>query len=411
MRTRTRKFDFTNAEGHTLSGRLELPLGVPKAYAIFAHCFTCSKNVAAATRISRALSAKGIATLRFDFTGLGNSDGDFANTNFSSNTQDLMAAYEALSQEYHAPSILVGHSLGGAAVLSLATKNLPDLKAVVTIGAPSDVRHVVHLFEDNLEEIEHQGQAKVQLAGRSFTIKKQFLEDISEKRLLEDLHKVNKSFLVFHGPDDETVELSHGHRIFETLNHPKSFVALDKTDHLVSKPQDSEYIAECIAHWVRKYIPLGTSKDEVEEGTVVVESIDGFKFAQGVSTTTNEMIMDEPAKLGGDDLGLNPYQTLLASLGGCTAMTVQMYAERKGIPLTKVKVSLTHNKMYFDDCKTCDEKPQKLDHITKHIEIKGTMTPEQEKRIYEIAEMCPVNKTLKSEIVIESSTPLDQGAT
>lgn len=410
MKTRTRKFDFSNSEGQMLSGRLELPLGVPKAYAIFAHCFTCSKNVAAATRISRALSAKGIATLRFDFTGLGNSEGDFANTNFSSNTQDLISAYEALSQEYKSPSLLIGHSLGGAAALSVATKTLPHLKAVVTIGAPSDINHVTHLFEGSKEDIEQKGEAVVQLAGREFKIKKQFLEDIRENKILDDLHKVKKAFLIFHSPTDEIVDVEHADHIFGAVNHPKSFISLEKSDHMVSKPRDSEYIAETIATWVKKYIPLADHKDEVLDGTVVVQSIDGFKFAQEVATTTNEIVMDEPVKVGGDDLGFNPYQALLASLGGCTAMTVQMYAERKGIPLTKVKVTLSHNKMYFDDCQTCDEKPQRLDHILKHIEVQGKMTEEQERRIYEIAEMCPVNKTLKSEIVIETTTPLDKGA-
>lgn len=245
----TQKYDFKNSKGETLSGRLEMPAEPPRAFALFAHAFTTSKNILASTRIARALSENGIAVLRFDFTGLGDSEGDFAETNFSSNVDDLRSAYHALEKDFEAPQILIGHSLGGAAVLKISP-DLEAVKAVVTVGAPSDVSHVSHHFADSMNEIEKEGKASVDLYGRVFTIKKQFITDITGHSILDGLSKSKKAYLIFHSPLDNTVSVKHAGRIYEALSHPKSFVSLDDADHLVTRPHDARFIAEVVSSWV-----------------------------------------------------------------------------------------------------------------------------------------------------------------
>jgi putative redox protein len=400
---KTQKFDFKNKDGLNLSGRLELPQGKPTAFALFAHCFTCSKNILAASKISKYLAEHGIAVLRFDFTGIGNSEGDFANTNFSSNTEDLMAAYQSLSEHFQAPQLLIGHSLGGAAVLKIAHE-LEEVECVVTIGAPSEVEHVSHLFSDYEKEIEAEGHAHVKLGGRDFTIKEQFLRDLKEHNILDGLDKVKKAFLILHSPIDNTVSVDHAGTIFQALKHPKSFLTLDNADHLVSRPEDAQYIAEVISAWSSRYIE--TREDEarpkVEEDHIHVQSRPGHKFTMNISGQRHTITADEPKKVKGDDLGMNPYELLLSSLGACTAMTIKMYAERKGINLDDVTVELSHTKEHIKDCEDCGESPSIVDVIKKKISIAGEFSEEQHKRLLEIAEKCPVNKTLKSDIVIET---------
>jgi len=247
-----KKVTFTNSENLRLDGMLESP-EQPKAYALFAHCFTCSKTSVAASRIGRELALRGVAVLRFDFTGLGSSEGDFANTNFSSNIEDLVAAARFLETEYKAPAILIGHSLGGAAVLACADQ-VPSAKAVVTVGAPSDPAHVAHLFEAHREEIEDCGCALVKLSGREFTIKQQFLEDIQEQKLDEKIRKLKRALLIMHSPIDDTVEIEEAAHIYQNAMHPKSFVSLDQADHLITRKEDAEYVAETIGAWVSRYI-------------------------------------------------------------------------------------------------------------------------------------------------------------
>lgn len=392
----SKKFDFKNSKGQILSGRLELPAGKAKAFALFAHCFTCSKNFVAASKISKYLSLLGIATLRFDFTGLGNSEGDFSNTNFSSNIDDLKSAYYALQEEYGAPALIIGHSLGGAAVLKLQ-QDLNDVKAVVTIGAPSDVSHVSHLFESSIEEINEQGMAKVNLAGREFEIQKQFIDDINEQDVLTNLGRSNKSFLILHSPTDATVSVDHAAKIYGALKHPKSYISLDKMDHLVSKAADAQYIAELISSWVTRYLDI----DEVEASTVkegvFVESRSGTKFTNDITSPKHNLVADEPKSVKGDDLGMAPYELLLSSLGACTSMTMRMYADRKGFDLQNIKVSLTHEKEETID-------GLKQDTIHKHIELIGNLSNEEKEKILAIADKCPVNKTLLSEVKITKSS-------
>ncbi|OUS73131.1 osmotically inducible protein C [Pseudoalteromonas sp. A601] len=383
-----------------LAGQLESPAGDIKFYALFAHCFTCGKDIAAATRISRALTQQGIAVLRFDFTGLGNSDGDFANSNFSSNIQDLIAAADHLREHFKAPQLLIGHSLGGAAVLAAAEK-INEVQAITTIGAPSDAQHVAHNFNAHLDEINSTGEAKVSLAGREFTIKKQFVDDIAQYDR-SHISKLKRALLVMHSPIDATVSINEAEKIYATAKHPKSFISLDKADHLLTNKEDADYAAEVIASWAKRYVDHNKTQysARLTSGNVLVEEKDHV-FTQHVSTKDHTWFADEPSKVGGNNLGPDPYDHLLAGLGACTAMTLRMYASRKNLPLEHVKVELDHTRDYHTDCDDC-EKDTKIEAITRKITLIGDLTDEQRKRLLEIADKCPVHKTLHNVPLIVS---------
>ncbi len=402
-RVRSEKFEFPNDNGDKLAGRLEWPVAEPRAFAVFAHCFTCSKDVAAASRISRALTDKGVAVLRFDFTGLGNSEGDFSNTNFSTNVQDLVCAAEHLQRVHKAPELLIGHSLGGAAVIS-AAEQISSCKAVVTIGAPSDISHVAHLFKDFLDEINEKGEADVTLAGRDFKIKKQFVKDINKVVLENKVENLDRALAIFHSPQDEIVSIEHARELFIHAKHPKSFISLDGADHLLSNKKDSQYVAGVIAAWADKYLS-GTVESEREQlqkllqrENVLVSARRGERFTQDIYTADHAMVADEPEKLNGSNLGPSPYEFLMAALGSCTSMTIKMYAERKGLPLKHVAVKLKHEKVHAKDCVDCEDKAKKIDQVTVDIAFDGDLTSEQENKLMEIAEKCPVYRTLNSNI-------------
>lgn len=395
MQSNIIKHDFLNEMGQVLSGRLELPFGEPKAIAVFAHCFTCSKNIKAATTISRALAAEGIGVLRFDFTGLGNSEGDFENTNFSSNVSDLVSAVRSLELNYLSPSILIGHSFGGAAVLKAATR-LENIKAVVTIGAPSCASHVKHLFSESLELIRTQKKAEVDLYGRKFTLSQEFVNDLTEAEVLKDVASLKNAFLIMHSPTDSTVSVEHAAKIFHAAKHPKSFVSLDDIDHLISKEKDATYVSQVISAWVKRYIQLDDHAplSPVYEN-LVVHAQSGYKFLNKINVGSHQLFIDEPTEVGGNNLGMTPYQYILAALGGCTSMTMKLYAAHKGVEYEDIQVELVHSKI--------DKNGTKVDHILKKINVTGkNLTDEQKQRLHEIAEKCPVNRTLKSEVIIES---------
>ncbi len=399
------KLSFENQEGQELAALLERPATKPRAFALFAHCFTCSKDIAAASRISRALAAQGIGVLRFDFTGLGNSEGDFANTNFSSNVSDLICAADKLRQDFEAPSLLVGHSLGGAAVLAAAGE-IEEAKAVVTIGAPADPAHVSHLFGSSRAEIESQGSAVVNLAGRQFEIKKQFLEDIASQSLEDRIKRLRKALLIFHSPVDEIVAIDNASAIFQTALHPKSFISLDKADHLLSRKFDSEYVAATISAWAGRYALSGDSeaadeRPQVADGEVLVRE-DDRAFAQDVFTDRHHLRADEPASYGGTDSGPSPYDYLLAGLGACTAMTLRMYARHKSLALARVSVTLRHDKIHAKDCEECETREGRIDRIEREIKLEGELSDDERKRLMDIADRCPVHRTLHSEIDIRS---------
>ena len=393
------KLEFENSNGEKLAGLLELPerVGDVSSFALFAHCFTCGKDIAAASRISRALAARGIAVLRFDFTGLGNSDGDFANTNFSSNIGDLILAAKALEENYRAPQILIGHSLGGAAVLGAAAK-LDSVKAVVTIGAPATAQHVAHLFKEKADQIQQQGEAVVALGAREFSIKKQFLDDIDQYSSTEKIRDLDAALLVFHSPIDTIVSIDEAASIYQAARHPKSFISLDQADHLLSKADDAEYVALTIASWASRYLELGPETDAVENpdlvtGEVLISELNQ-KFLRGMYTNSHFLRADEPQKYGGSDLGPNPYDLLLMSLGACTSMTMRMYANFKKLPLEDLTIRLLHERVHAEDCVDCDNK---IERITRRISVAGDLSEEQRRKLLEIADKCPVHRTLESD--------------
>jgi putative redox protein len=397
------RFQFTGSGGHQLATGLDTPDGEVHAYALFAHCFTCGKDVLAATRIAVALAAKGIAVLRFDFTGLGSSEGDFANSTFSSNVADLVRAADHLRETRTAPALLIGHSLGGAAILAAAGQ-IPEAKAVVTIAAPSDPAHVTHLFKDRIDDIRKHGEVEVSLAGRPFRIKREFLDDVAEHGLMEKVAKLHKALLIMHSPTDDIVGIDNATRIFVTAKHPKSFISLANADHLLSGKRDSTYAADVIAAWAERYIEpaaIEPASDlaEAPRNVVVRETRNG-KFQQTVTMGPHKMLADEPVAVGGQDSGLGPYDFVLAGLGACTSMTMRMYADRKALPLERVTVTLKHSKIHAEDCAECETREGMLDQIDRVISIEGALDADQRKRLMEIADKCPVHRTLTSEIRI-----------
>ncbi len=411
MTTRFEKLTFPGSQGASLAGRLELPEGGPRAFALFAHCFTCTKDIFAAGRIAEELARHGIAVLRFDFTGLGASEGDFAHTNFTSNVEDLVKAADFLRDNYMAPKILIGHSLGGAAVLAAAHR-VPEAAAVATIAAPADPAHVAQLFTDKRAEIETEGEAEVLLVGRPFRIKKQFLDDVANQNSAEKLAKLDKALLIFHAPRDQIVGIENAGAIFQAAKHPKSFVSLDDADHLLTRRTDAIYVADVLAAWAARYI--GETEKRLpepmapEEGTAVV-SERGADPARGISRLAQEILVghhhlaaDEPTEAGGSDLGPNPYDFLLAALGACTSMTLRLYADHKQWPLERVTVRLSHEKIHAADCADCETREGKIDQIEREIELAGPLDAAQRQRLLEIAEKCPVHRTLHSEIKIRS---------
>lgn len=399
----TERFQFTGEGGHQLAAALELPDGEPAAYALFAHCFTCGKDTFAAKRISVALAAKGIAVLRFDFTGLGSSEGDFANSTLSSNVADLVRAAEHLRNARRAPSILIGHSLGGAAILAAAAK-IPEARAVVTIAAPSDPVHVTGLFKEQVDNIRAQGEVEVSLAGRPFRIKREFLDDVAEHELMKDVTGLHKALLVMHSPIDDTVGIDNATKIFVAARHPKSFVSLDHADHLLTRPIDALYVADVIAAWASRYVD-GTKPAKAMDlpeapRQVVVQETRKSKFNQVVTVGPHHLVADEPVAAGGEDAGPGPYDFLLAGLGACTSMTMRLYADRKSLPLDRVTVTLKHSKIYAKDCAECDTREGMLDQIERDIAMDGALDAEQRRKLMEIADKCPVHRTLTSEIRI-----------
>jgi uncharacterized OsmC-like protein/pimeloyl-ACP methyl ester carboxylesterase len=397
------RFQFTGSEGQQLAAALDLPEHEPKAYALFAHCFTCGKDVLAAKRIAVTLAAKGIAVLRFDFTGLGSSEGDFANSTFSSNVADLVRAADHLRETRQVPAILIGHSLGGAAILAAAGQ-IPDAKAVVTIAAPSDPAHVTGLFADRIEHIRKHGESEVSLAGRPFRIKREFLDDIAEHGLMTHVAQLHKALLVMHAPTDDTVGIDNATRIFVTAKHPKSFVSLAGADHLLTNKNDAAYVADVIAAWASRYLDPVVSEQAADPGeaprNVVVRETRNSKFQQIISTGPHRLLADEPVAAGGEDSGPGPYDFLLASLGACTSMTMRMYADRKSLPLERVTVTLKHQKIHAEDCAECETKAGMLDQIDRVIAMEGALDAEQRSKLMEIADKCPVHRTLTSEIRI-----------
>ena len=411
MAFNTQWLQFAGHSGAILAARLDLPNGPLRAYALFAHCFTCSKDLAAARRIAAELVREGIAVLRFDFTGLGSSEGEFASTNFSSNVADLLSAADYLRDHYHAPSLLIGHSLGGAAVLAVA-KDIPEVRAVATIGAPADVGHVLKNFGTSLEEIEKTGAAEVDLAGRKFVVRKQFVEDARAQRIKYAVEILKKPLLILHAPLDQTVGIENATEIFLAARHPKSFVSLDRADHLLTNPEDAAYAARVISAWLTRYLAADTPQGMAAiEHVRVMETGEG-KFQNAAQAGKHRLFADEPENVGGLDSGPSPYDFLAIALGACTSMTLRLYADHKKLPLGRIGVDVSHSKIHAKDCGECTELERgsgsRIDHFERVISIYGGVSDELRGKIVEIAGKCPVHRTLeavaKIKTVVKSET-------
>lgn len=398
---RKQKLSFENKAGEKLSGILDLPVGKPRAFALFAHCFTCSKNLRAATTISHALTEAGFAVLRFDFTGLGQSEGEFADSNFSSNVEDLLTAANYLAENHAAPSILIGHSLGGTAVLQ-AAHAIPSAVAVASIGSPANPAHVAHMFEGKREELEQTGSVEVNLGGRPFRIKQQFLQDLEQQEMPASLGRLRKAVLIMHSPLDDTVEIDNASELFQAAKHPKSFVSLDNADHLLTREADALYAGDVIQAWAARFLPeIAETETAVAEGTVLARTEAGGFFTE-LQAGPHHLVADEPAAVGGSNLGPTPYGLLSAALGACTTMTLQMYAARKKLNLDVVSVEVTHAKVHAEDCADCETSPGKVDEFQKVIHLQGNLSEDERKRLLEIADRCPVHRTLHSEVIVRT---------
>ncbi|MGA2226039.1 MAG: bifunctional alpha/beta hydrolase/OsmC family protein [Syntrophobacteraceae bacterium] len=399
------KLYFKNPDGKRLAARLDLPLDEkPTAFAIFAHCFTCTKNLNAVVNIDRALSMNGIAVLRFDFTGLGESEGDFSETNFSTNVADLIAASDFLKEAYEAPRLLIGHSLGGAAVIQAAEK-IPSAEAVSTIAAPSQI-HGLFPFIDGprLEKLEKDGETAINISGRDFKIKKQFIEDLRQNRMEEAIRNLRRPLLIFHSPLDQVVSIDNAAKIFTAARHPKSFISLDKADHLLSNREDSLYVGSVLGAWVSKYLKISEKKYpqlDLSDNRVVART-DKTGFRTEIIANGHSLVADEPISVGGANSGPTPYDLLVSALGACTGMTLRMYADHKKLPLDAVIVRLRHQKIHAEDCQDCEDPKSKIDFIEREIELQGDLDQPAKQKMLEIANRCPVHRTLESRSRIAS---------
>lgn len=397
----SQRIELEGSQGRTLAGRLEMPETPVRAWALFAHCFTCSKDSRGAAHIARALVEAGFGVLRFDFTGLGDSEGDFADTDFSSNVDDLVAAAEWLRTNHAAPALLIGHSLGGAAVIAAAHR-IGETAAVATLAAPFDPAHLRRHFGDKAQTIESEGQAEVTLGGRPFTIRREFLDDLDAQNQGERLRQLRLPLLVMHAPHDDVVAIDNATEIFTSALHPKSFVSLDAADHLLTQQQDARYASHIIAAWAARYLPeAGDAPARDDAPTVHVSERGTGAYTVGIRTGRHGWLGDEPEAAGGDDMGPNPYQMLNAALGACTAMTLRMYAKRKNWPLENVHVTLAHEKVHARDCAECETRSGRIDRIERTIRIDGEqLDAEQHQRLMEIADKCPIHRTLHSEVQV-----------
>lgn len=395
------RINFSNRDGLSLAGLIDTPDSGAHAWALFAHCFTCSKNLKAATHIVQALNDAGIAVLRFDFTGLGQSEGDFAETSFSSNAADLVDAARWLETAYSAPTILLGHSLGGTAVLRAAS-DIPSAVAVATIGSPADPTHVKHLFGDSLEALEQDGVAEVDIGGRPFRLKKAFVQDLEEHDLLREVSGIRRALLVMHAPLDTVVEIDNAAALFAAAKHPKSFLSLDDADHLLSDPEASRYAGTVLAAWASKYIPRPDAMPLVATSDEVAARTYGGSFRTEIASGSHRLLADEPASVGGTNLGPTPYDLLSAALASCTTMTLRMYAEHKGIDLESTTVRVRHGKTHAADCDDCETRAGKVDEFRRELSFAGNLTDAERDRMVEIADKCPVHRTLHSEVKVRT---------
>ncbi len=399
---RTKKIHFKNRNAQKLTAYLDLPIDRKATnFVLFAHCFTCTKNLTSVRNISKTLSNQGYGVFSFDFTGLGQSEGDFSETDFSGNVEDLIDAANFLEKDYQAPSLLVGHSLGGAAVL-LAAKTIKSVKAVATIAAPSNPVHVKKLLQDDIQEIEKNGFATVKLAGRPFTIKKEFLDDIEKQQVESNLKGLKIAYLNLHSPQDTLVGISNAESLYKNAHHPKSFISLDGADHLLSNKKDAIYVGESIAAWAKRYLefPEDEKLETKEDAVASLHADNGF--TTNMRAGDHPLTADEPIKVGGNNFGPNPFELVSAGLSACTVMTLQMYARHKKWDLQKVETHTSHHQEKEETEVDGKKKIVKHDIFKRKIMMEGDLDEKQRKRLIEIANKCPVHNTLAKKAKIDT---------
>ena len=399
------KLYFKNPDGKRLAARLDLPLDEkPTAFAVFAHCFTCTKNFNAVLNINRALALHGIAVLRFDFTGLGESEGDFSETSFSTNVADLVSAADFLTDAYEPPRLLIGHSLGGAAVIH-AAQRIPSAEAVSTIAAPAELTGLLRFLDGPpLEKLEKDGETTINISGRDFKIKEQFLNDLKQSNMEEAIRALRRPLLIFHSPADQIVSIDQAAKIFAAARHPKSFISLDKADHLLANREDSLYVGSVLAAWASKYLKISERKytqPELSDNRIIART-GKTGFRTEIMANGHGLVADEPISVGGANSGPTPYDLLVSALGACTGMTIRMYADRKKLPVDSIVVRLRHEKIHAEDCQDCEDPGSKIDFIEREIELNGDLDQPTRQRILEIANRCPVHRTLESRSRIAS---------
>lgn len=404
----TRRVGFAGHDGSRRAGRLELPPGPVRAYALFAACFTCGKDVLAAVRIAQALAQRDIAVLRFDVAGVGESEGAFFAGGFAGQVDDLVAAADWLRSEHQAPALLVGHSLGGATAIAAADR-IPEVRAVVAIAAPAEPVHVCHLFGTAVAKARAKGEAEAVVGGKRFRITRDLLEDLEGARFEQELSGLVQPLLLMHSPVDTVVSVEHARRIYAMARHPKSFVSLDDADHLLTRRADAEYAAQVLAAWAERFLP--PREPLPHGGDVEVSSSDAGPFITLVRAGRHMLLADEPTTVGGEDAGPDPYELLLASLGACTAMTLRMYARHKQLPLEQVSVQLSHRRVHAEDCEDCEGQPRKLELIERVVRLEGPLDAAQRRRLLEIADRCPVHRTLSGELRIATREAGPEDAT
>ncbi len=389
---------FTGSQGHELSGRLRRPPGSPRGWAVLAHCFTCGKDLRASRMLSDALAEAGFGVLRFDFTGLGQSEGAFEQTGFVSNIEDLVQAGRWLEQAEEPPALIVGHSLGGTAAIAAAAR-MDSVRAVATIASPFSPGHASWILDPVREQLRDQGTATIRLAGRELKVGRSLLEELEQTSIEEELERLRRPLLVMHAPLDDTVSIDNARDLYLAARHPKSFVSLDGADHLLSDAADARWAGRVIATWAERAIPEPATRP-LEEG--VVEVVTCVRLRSEIRAGVHRWVADEPERLGGDNAGPTPYDQLLAGLGSCTGMTLRMYANRKQWPLEEVRVRLTHERVHTEDSADCETTPQRIDVLSRAITLVGDLTDEQRARLREIADRCPVHRTLEGPLEIRT---------
>lgn len=398
----SQKITFENSRGEKLSARIAFPIDrKPHNFAVFANCFTSNKNFKAIRYITQSLTAEGFGVLSFDFTGLGESEGNFAGTAFSSSVDDLICAANYLKENYVAPTLIVGHSLGGAAVI-LAASQVDEIKAVVTSGTPSARQHVRNLLKSGIEEIEENGVAEVDIGGRPFTVKKEFIDDLVNQKLPGVVKQIRKSYLGLHSAQDTIVGIENESELYLAVRHPRSFISPDGADHLLSKEKDACCAGDLIVTWAKRYVEIPEIEELSTQSRVVAYLDTSEKFTTHIKADQRSLIADEPENFGANVFGPSPYQLVASGLATCTLMTLHLYAELKKWDLQEVFRHIRHETTHLEDWKDCENPKAQIDKFTRDLELIGDLDVEQKQKLLEVSGKCPVHQPPENVAHIET---------